>query len=143
MNGYNIDAEMILSDAQALPNATSGDTTNMVNIGGKTGQKLVMEFYAVTDIAIATGQAFNIEFQAYTSDTGASAVSPISNAHVYILHKTSADGALAYSAGDLIAEYAIPENLLAENSYDWVQAVYTTDADESSETINAFIRVVG
>ena len=141
MYGYNIDQEMILSDGIALPNATSGDSTNMVNIGGQTGQKLVISVYAKTGVTVATGKAMFIEIQAFTTDTAASAVSPIANAHVYAIHKTTADAELAIAAGALICEYAIPEQMFANSSYDWVQLLITTDEDLSAMTYDAFVRV--
>ena len=146
-----------LSDAQALPSGTSGDSTNMVNIVGQTGGHLWIDVYANTAITIATGQAFNIELEGYTSDTAASATPPFSktnssgrqgasgtaesDAHYYILHKTSADGELAFDQYDLITQCAIPEDLFRLLSYDYVQLKYTTDANESSEKVDAFVYV--
>ena len=145
----------VLSDAQTLPNAGSVDSTNMVNIVGATKGNLWINVYANTDITIATAQAFNIELEGYTSDTAASATPPFSkdnegmatskngggtaesDAHMYLLHKTSADGELAFSAGDLIAQCAVPEDLLRALSYDYVQLKYTTDADEQTEKVDA------
>jgi hypothetical protein len=144
-----------LSDNQALPNATAADSTAMVEIGGQTNGNLMLSIFANTAISIATGQAFNIELQAFTADTAASADSFYSEdnlgginqatgtvnaeAHHYILHKTSGDAQLDFAAGDLIWECALPDNMLRLISYDFVQLVYTTDADESSETVDAFI----
>ena len=153
--GKNIIGE--LSDAQALPNATGVDSTNMVYVGGPTNGKLWINVYAGTAISIATGQAFNIELQSFSTDTAASAISPFStsngggvgavagagtsedNAHVYLLHKTSADAQLDFSAGSLICEFAIPETMLNLISHTYVQLRYLTDANESSETITAFV----
>jgi len=154
--GKNIVGE--LSDAQALPDATTDDSTEMVYVGNRTNGQLWINVYANTDITIATGQAFNIELEAYSSDTAASATAFFSSgnahgecangdgtdeadAHYYLLHKTSADGELAFSAGDLITQCAIPEDLLNAVGYDWVQLKYTTDADESSEKVDAFVWV--
>ena len=137
MNAHNKNLLGILSDGQALPNATSVDSTNMVNVGGKTNGRIWIDVYANTAISIATGQAFNIELEGYSSDTAASAVSPIDDAHIYILHKTSADGQLDFAAGALIAQIAIPEDLFDAKSWEYVQLKYTTDADESSEKVDA------
>ena len=147
-----------LSDAQTLPNATSVDSTNIVNIVGATKGNMWIDVYANTAISIATGQAFSIELEGYTADTAASATPPFSvdnyggnvargsgtaesDAHMYLLHKTSADGELAFSAGDLIAQCAIPEDLFRALAYDYVQLKYTTDANESSEKVDAFVYV--
>src|SRR6056297_82752 len=130
-----------LSDDQTLPNAQSEDSDNMVNIVGPTKGNLWIDVYAGTDITTATGQAFNIELEGYTADTAASATPPFSDtdAHYYLLHKTSADGELAFDEGDLITQCAVPEDLLDAQSYDYIQLKYTTDADESSEKVDAFV----
>lgn len=144
-----------LSDNQTLPNAGAEDSTNMVEIGGNTDGKLMLSIFANTAITIATTAAFSIELQAFTADTAASADSPYSKtnsagipqasgtitaeAHMYLLHKTSADGELAFDADDLIYECALPDNMLRLISYDFVQLVYTTDGNEESETVDAFI----
>ena len=70
-----------LSDAQAFPNAAAVDSTNMIYVGGKTGGSLWINVYANTAITIATGQAFNIEFQSYSADTAASATSFITSSN--------------------------------------------------------------
>ena len=143
------------SDAQTLPDSGAVDSTSMVYVGGPTGGQQWINVYATTAVTIATGQAFSIELQSYSADTAASAISPFStsngggipqasgtsepDAHYYILHKTSADGELAFAAGDLMTQCAIPEDMLRLLSHDYVQLVYTTDANESSETVTAFV----
>ena len=135
----------VLSDGQALPNAGAADSTNMVDISGRTGGRMYIGVYANNAVEIATGQAFSIELQAFTADTAASAVAPFSSesvlepAHYYPLYKTSADAALAWIAGELITEIPVPENMLGLMSYDFVQLVYTTDADESDDDVDAFV----
>lgn len=149
-----------LSDAQTLPNATSEDSDAMVGLGAtksSTGGTLWIDVYANTAISIASGQLFYIELQSFTADTAASADSPFSSTnsggvpgatgtaelegHYYILHKTSADGACAWDAGDLITQCAVPEDLLRLRSQDFIQLRYETDADESSEKVDAFVYV--
>jgi len=142
MNGFKIDEELILSDAQTLGDADTGtDSTNMVKVGGQTGGKTSILVFANTDYEVATGETASIELQAFTADTAASAVSPVTSAHVYGLHKTAADGAIAVDAGDLITEIAIPEYLLSQNAYTWVQLVYLNSEDLQAQSVNAFVRV--
>jgi len=145
-----------LSDNQTLPNADTVDSTNMVNIAGQTNGKLWIDVYAGTDISIAANQSFSIELEGYTSDDNDSATPPFStannggmqgtsgtpesDAHYYLLHKAATtDGVLAFSKGSLITQCAIPEDLFRLLKYDFVQLKYTTDADESSETVTAFV----
>ena len=144
----------VMSDAQTLPNAGSVDCTNMLETVGSTKGNLWIDVYANTDISIATAQAFSIEFQSFSADTAASAIPPFSvdnlgmnpstkgigtaesDAHMYLLHKTSADGALAFSAGDLITQMAVPEDLMKALSHDFCQLVYLTDASEIAEKVD-------
>ena len=145
-----------LSDAQTLPNAGSADSTNMVYVGNRTGGNLWIDVYANNAVEIATGQAFNIEFESYSADTASSAIAPFSTgnvggtvangdatlettAHYYILHKTSADDECAFVAGDLMTQMAIPEDLLNALGHDYVQLKYTSDADESADKVDAFV----
>jgi len=145
-----------LAAAQTLPNATTDDSTNMVYVGGKTGGRLWIDVYANNAVEIATGQAFNIEFESYSADTASSAIAPFSTgnlggrcksgeateettAHYYILHKTDADDECAFVAGDLMTQMAIPEDLLHALGHTYVQLKYTSDADESADKIDAFV----
>ena len=100
-------------------------------------------------ISIATAQLFKIELQAFTADTAASATSPFQtagvledNAHVLLLDKDSNDGQLDFAVGDLILQWIVPGEWLDLLSYDYIQLVYTTDADESAETIDAFTHFI-
>lgn len=141
-----------LSDAQTLPNNDSVDSTNMVNIAKTTNGGLAISVYANNAVEIATGQAFSIEVEFYTSDTAASAVSPFSYdnsgtqtavpGHYYIYDKTSDDDAAAWAAGELITQFIIPQELTDLMGYDWVQLKYTTDADESADKVDAFVHAL-
>lgn len=147
----------MISDAQTLPSSTSEDSDNMVNVGGQLDGRLWIDVYAGTAISIATGQILYIELQGFTADTAASATSPFTvtnqggingasgtledNAHIYLLHKTSSDAQLDFDAGDLMCQMAIPEDMFRLLSYDFVQLRYETDANESSETVDAFVYV--
>ena len=46
---------------------------------------------------------------------------------------------IAWLAGELIAQIAVPEDLLAALDYDYIQLKYTTDADESADKVDAFV----
>jgi len=156
--GNNVVAE--LSDALVIGyGGTTADTTSMAYIGGQTGGQLWLRVYAHTAVSIATGEYWYIEFQAFTADTAASADSPFStsnsgginqatgtaetDAHYYPLHKTSADGTLAFAAGDLITEMAIPEKLCRLLSLDYVQLTNITDKTDpgADETIDVLLCV--
>ena len=142
-----------ISDAQTLPNGTSVDSTNMVYVDGSTNGGLMISVYANNDITIATGALFNIEVETYSADTAASARPPFTfttsspatkafqaNCHLYILHKTSADGELAFNAGDLMCQYVIPPDQMWTDTY--IQLKYTTDGSEQTEKVDAFISAI-
>lgn len=160
--GKNIIGE--LSDAQTLPNNTSVDSTNMVFIAGPVNGDLWIDVYANTAISIADTKALIVELEGYTADTAASATAPFSSANsgainqlvagngtvlansasaYRILDGLASGGAMAWSAGDLITQCAIPEDLMRALAYDYVQLKYTTTADESSEKVDAFVYVKG
>ena len=144
-----------LSDNQTLPSSTAVDSTNMVYIGGQTGGRLWIDVYATTDITISTGNLLYITIEGFTADTAGSATAPFSinndsgidgasgtsepNAHYCLLNKTTGDAELQFSDNDLITQGAIPEDLFKLLSYTWVQLRYETDANESSETVTAFV----
>ncbi len=150
----------MLSDAQVLGySAAQTDSSAMVNVGGQLDGRLWIDVYAQTAISIATGEYWYIEFESFSADTAASAIAPFSadnqggingasgtaetNAHIYLLHKTSADGQLDFSAGDLICQMAVPEDLMRLLSHDFVQLTQITDKTDpgTDETIDAFVYV--
>ncbi len=146
-----------IGDGTALGyDAGTIDTASMFNSVGETMGSLWIEVYAKTAISIASGEYWYIEFQAYSADTAASAVGPFTNAnkggvigasgtvendaHQYLLHKTSADGALSFSLGDLICEFGIPDKMLRLKGYPYVQVTNITDKSSgSSETIDVLV----
>ena len=147
----------MLSDAQTLP-ASSGaeDSTNMAYVGGPTGGKLRCRIHACSAIAIADAQSFIIELQTFSADTAASAISPFSNAndggqapggsgtshdvaHFYPFYMSDTEGAVAFTAGDLIIDFGLPEENMALLGHKYVQLVYNVTANEGSETVDAFI----
>jgi len=158
--GKNI-VDVMLSDAQTLPSSSGAeDSTNMAYVGGPTGGKLRLAIYASSAIAIADAQSFIIELQTYSADTAASAISPFSNvnggaqapggsgtshdvAHFYPFHMSNTEGAVAFSAGDLIVDFGLPEANMALLGHDYVQLVYNVTANEGSETVDAFVYDAG
>ena len=150
----------MLSDAQALGYGGSAlDSTNMVNVGGQLDGRLWIDVYAQTAISIASGEYWYVELETFSADTAASAIAPFSadnqggingasgtaetNAHQYLLHKTSADGQLDFSAGDFIGQLAVPEDMMRLLGHTFVQLKQITDKTDpgTDETIDAFVYV--
>lgn len=125
----------ILADNVALPSATSEYTTDDYNFIGPTNVGLKIVVYANTAVEIATGQAFNIEIMAGSSADPTSG--PVAENHVYIVHKTSADGELAWADNALIATYPLDAEFLGTNVY--VRLKLTTDANESADYYSAYV----
>ena len=156
---YNYGKEVLgwLSDNQTLPaNATPVKSTNMVNIVGRTNGALWINVYAQTAFEIVTTATFSIELKGFTSDVVASAIEPFSKdnkageiatgggtsqpeAHYYLLHRTAGDAELTFSAGDLITQCAIPEDMFNALGYDYACLYYTSSADESADLVTAFV----
>lgn len=142
-----------LSDGQAIGYGGSKlDSTNMAFIGGPTGARQTLSVYAQTAISIATGEYWYVEVEVFTADTAASAVSPFKtagaaedNAHLYLLHKTSADAQLDFAAGERICEYVLPNWFYEDGvKYDWVQVTMITDKTDpgTDETVSIFTHAV-
>jgi len=139
-----------LSDAQTLPSTTSVDSTNMVYVGDNTNGKLHIAVHACTAISIADGKALTIALQTWSADVAANAIAPFSSAGAVLANSTpvmnifyglASGGAMSWLAGDLIVDVAVPEDMMAlfTTPHDYVQLVYTTTANESSETVDAFV----
>jgi len=120
----------------ALPNANTGYSADFTMVGNSTNGKLRLLVIAQTAVSIATGQALQIEFMA-----GATAnpdVNPKAESHTYLLDKTIADGTLAYSAGEIMVDYVLPEGILVAGDL-FFRLLFTTDADESSELVDILL----
>ena len=135
--GYLLDSDLIIADEMALG---SKDFTNMIEVGGNTNGSLCIEVRAHTALTVLTTKAFNIEVEVYTADTVGSAAAPIANSHMYLIHKTSADGALSVAAGDLIAEMIVPCKYFGANT--WLNLKCTTDDTLTAKTVDAFARLL-
>jgi len=144
------------SEAQDLPDATAVDSDAMVYVGGTTNGQLMLSVFANTAVSIADTKALTINFESFTADTAASALAPYTSANSgginqatgtalanavvsmsYIM--TASGGAMAWDAGDLILEIALPETMMRMLAHDYVQVSYTTTANESSELVDGFI----
>ena len=133
-HGHSIVAT--LADNIACPgSATTEYTTSDYNFIAGTNSGLKIVVYANTAFEVVTGQALNFELMANT--TADPTVGPITNGHVYLVHKTSADGGLAFDDGDLICSYVLDPELLGSNVY--IRLACEVDTDESADYYSAFI----
>ena len=145
-----------LADGLSVPTDGAADNcTQMVYVGNETGGNLWMYIYCNSAITVATGEEFLIQFVSYSSDTIASATSPFSNSNAggqpnatgtaeadalcYPVYNTSAQGAVAWSAGDLILEFGIPDTMLRLLSHDYVGFTIECDDSDGTGKVDAFI----
>jgi hypothetical protein len=128
---YVVDQNLILSSAQALPNATAADSTNVVDYGGNSGGLAKIVVKANTDIDIANGKALTI-----TASYGSTST-PTDTLDKVLFTKTAAAAGFSYAAGDTIVEEIIPDSL--PDNYRFLKLTYTTTANESSEKVDAYV----
>lgn len=130
--GHNPDQ---YQEAMALPNATTGYSTVMTRTGA-TNHKMRLVVIAHTAVSIASAQAFSIEFMAGSTSTPTA--NPKAQSHTYLVHKTNADTTLAWAAGAVMVDYTLPEDILATTDT-YFRLLFTTDANESSETVDILL----
>ncbi len=128
---YVVDQNLILSSAQALPNATDADSTNVVDYGGNSGGLAKIVVKANTDITVANTYALTITASYGSTNT------PTDTLDKVIFTKTAGLAGFSYSAGDTIVEEIIPDSL--PDNYRFLKLTYTTTANESSEKVDAYV----
>ena len=128
---YVVDQKLILSSAQALPNNTAADSTNVVDFGGNSGGLAKIVVKANTDIAIANGKALTITARYGSTSTPADTLDKV------LFTKTAAAAGFSYAAGDTIVEEIIPDSL--PDNYRFLDLTYTTTDDQSAEKVDAYV----
>lgn len=128
---YVVDQNLILSSAQALPNNTDADSTNVVDYGGNSGGLAKIVVKANTGITIANGKKLTI-----TASYGSTST-PTDTLDKVLFTKTAGTAGFSYAAGDTIVEEIIPDSL--PDNYRFLKLTYTTTADESTEKVDAYV----
>ena len=128
---YVVDQKLILSSAQALPNNTSADSTNVVDYGGNSGGLAKIVVKANTAITIANGKTLTI-----TASYGSTST-PTDTLDKVLFTKTAALAGFSYAAGDTIVEEIIPDSL--PDNYRFLKLTYTTTGNESTEKVDAYV----
>jgi hypothetical protein len=157
-NTYGLDPIVQLGDGTALGYGESAVKTNMAEVGKPTNGALWLSVFAKTAISIATVEYLSVELISYSDDTIGSAIAPFNtgnnggnvsyggadaetNAHLYLLHKTSGDDELDFAAGDLICDIGIPEATLNAIGHNHIAVSTITDktAPGTDETIDVIL----
>ncbi len=128
---YVVDQNLILSSAQALPNNTAADSTNVVDFGGNSGGLAKIVVKANTNIAVANTYALTIVASYGSTST------PTDTLDKVLFTKTAGADGFAYAAGDTIVEEIIPDSL--PDNYRFLKLTYTTTANESTEKVDAYV----
>ena len=128
---YVVDQKLILSSAQALPNNTSADSTNVVDYGGNSGGLAKIVVKANNNIADANTNKMTIVASYGSTST------PTDTLDKVIFTKTAGAAGFSYAAGDTIVEEIIPDSL--PDNYRFLKLTYTTTGNESTEKVDAYV----
>ena len=128
---YVIDESLILSKAQALPNSDA-ERSKLVNYGGNSLGYMKIVVKAHSDIVIpAEGTLTIVASYGNTS-------SPTDTLGKVLYENTAPeDDDITIPAGETICEEIISDSL--PDNYKYVQLIYTTDADLSDGSVDAFV----
>ena len=128
---YVIDESLILSKAQALPN-NDEERYKLVNYGGNSLGYMKIVVKAHSDIVIpAEGTLTIVASYGNTS-------SPTDTLGKVLYENTAPeDDDITIPAGETICEEIISDSL--PDNYKYVQLIYTTDADLSDGSVDAFV----
>ena len=130
--GYAID--QVLSSDQALPNATSGDSTNVATLNiTKSGRINVVVCAGSTTNELAGGATLEIRPAVGLTAGTCTTILPS------ILLKESIQSDVTWLSGEVMCEFTIPKHLIGANRY--LKLTYVTSADESADKVDAFITV--
>ena len=128
---YVVDQNLILSSAQALPNNTDADSTNVVDFGGNSGGLAKIVVKANTNIAVANTYRLTIVASYGHTST------PTDTLDKVLFTKTAGADGFSYAAGDTIVEEIIPDSL--PDNYRFLKLTYTTTGSESTEKVDAYV----
>ena len=128
---YGFAIDQILSEDQALPNNTSGDSTNTIKLDAVADDGLhIVVCAASTTVELATGASLEIR-----PKIGAT-VGTVTNVLPSILIKEGGQSDVSWAPGEMICQFNIPAKLIGSARY--LKLNYVTSADESAEKVEAF-----
>ena len=130
---YGFAIDQILSEDQALPNATSGDSTNTIELQTVADDGLhIVVCAASTTVELASGASLEIRptVGATTPDGTVTTVLPS------ILIKEGVQSDASWLPGEMICQFNIPAKLIGSARY--LKLTYVTSANESADKVEAF-----
>jgi hypothetical protein len=127
---YGFAVDQILSSDQALPNATSGDSTNTIKLDNTKGDDVhVVVCAGSVTVELAGGNSLEIRPTVGTTSTCATVLPSI-------LLKEAVTTDVSWASGEMICQFVIPAALIGANRY--LKLTYVTTADERADSVDAF-----
>ena len=128
---YGFAIDQILSENQALPNATSGDSTNTIKLDAVADDGLhIVVCAASTTVELASSATLEIRPTVGLTANAVTTVLPS------ILIKGGVQTDVSWDSGEMICQFNIPAKLIGSARY--LKLTYVTSADESAEKVEAF-----
>ena len=128
---YGFAIDQILSENQALPNATSGDSTNTIELQTVADDGLhIVVCAASTTVELASDATLEIRPTVGATDGAVTTVLPS------ILIKEGVQTDASWLPGEMICQFNIPAKLIGSARY--LKLTYVTSADESADKVEAF-----
>lgn len=128
---YGFAIDQILSEDQALPNATTGDSTNTIKLDAVADDGLhIVVCAASTTVELVSGATLEIRPTVGATDGAVTTVLPS------ILIKEGVQSDASWLPGEMICQFNIPAKLIGSARY--LKLTYVTSADESADKIEAF-----
>lgn len=128
---YGFAIDQILSEDQALPNATSGDSTNTIKLDAVADDGLhIVVCAASTTVELASGATLEIRPTIGATDGTVTTVLPS------ILIKEGVQSDASWLPGEMICQFNIPAKLIGSARY--LKLTYVTSANESADKVEAF-----
>lgn len=128
---YGFAIDQILSEDQALPNATSGDSTNTIKLDAVADDGLhIVVCAASTTVELASGATLEIRPTIGATDGTVTTVLPS------ILIKEGVQSDASWLPGEMICQFNIPAKLIGSARY--LKLTYVTTANESADKVEAF-----
>ena len=128
---YGFAIDQILSENQALPNATSGDSTNTIELDAVADDGLhIVVCAASTTVELASSATLEIRPTIGATEGTVTTVLPS------ILIKEGVQSDVSWAPGEMICQFNIPAKLIGSARY--LKLTYVTSANESDDKVEAF-----
>ena len=128
---YGFAIDQILSENQALPNASSDDSTNTIKLDAVADDGLhIVVCAASTTVELASSAT--LEIRPTVGATGGAVTTVLPS----ILIKEGVQSDVTWLPGEMICQFNIPAKLIGSARY--LKLTYVTSADERDDKVEAF-----